>query len=628
MAYERTSSAKVRGDSLDVFVDNISKAYKSQLAIRNAADELTFNKQVLEQNLSLDDQISYRTEQLARVSDDPTEKNRIKGEISALKDRKEQKDFADAYLGKLINFQAGITSIDTVLDFLTEQKSSITDETILSTINQELVKQQSKKFELTKSLLQNQTEYAVKDKTDDVLSTQIGKVQGAKNKALLSGDAELASSYDLQLQSLTKAQTETSIERDMKNFAVTSVTGYSTATKILDAYNGKISSAPTTGSITIGDVTYNNAQEFWTFKRDSYVADQSDSGFFGRLNKEVTTNIKVLNSKNALTSDALKDAVRVFDSVSGRPELAGYETAITSAKQNSIQTGTDLVSDSVLNKFAVDYDLNRASSALTSLKAVGGNVDSSYAKLLTSGASIKQGQVNNILSAAQTALQNDPSLSPEQALQKALATGAGAVLSPEQLTNKGEGDIAKEFAVGAQGETFGQDPRLTTTPLPSTTQPTTPAPASSYNGGSIVDYLGSVGQASDFASRAKLAEKAGIIGYTGSAAQNTQLLNNLRQTTTPVPASTPTPTAPKPTPTAPAVSTPAPRVTTPTAAPAPKPVIAPTPAPAVTSNYVIKSGDTLSAIAARNNTSVSALAQLNGITDPNKIRAGATIKLK
>lgn len=52
-----------------------------------------------------------------------------------------------------------------------------------------------------------------------------------------------------------------------------------------------------------------------------------------------------------------------------------------------------------------------------------------------------------------------------------------------------------------------------------------------YTGNSIVDYLKSVGQASDFSARAKLATTRGIQGYTGSADQNIQLLGMLRATT-------------------------------------------------------------------------------------------------
>jgi hypothetical protein len=51
---------------------------------------------------------------------------------------------------------------------------------------------------------------------------------------------------------------------------------------------------------------------------------------------------------------------------------------------------------------------------------------------------------------------------------------------------------------------------------------------SNYMGNSIVDYLSSIGQATDYGSRSQLAAQNGINNYVGSAAQNTQLLNSLR----------------------------------------------------------------------------------------------------
>jgi hypothetical protein len=51
---------------------------------------------------------------------------------------------------------------------------------------------------------------------------------------------------------------------------------------------------------------------------------------------------------------------------------------------------------------------------------------------------------------------------------------------------------------------------------------------SAYTGNSIVDYLKSANQPSDFASRTKMAGQQGIQGYTGTADQNTQLLGSLR----------------------------------------------------------------------------------------------------
>lgn len=48
---------------------------------------------------------------------------------------------------------------------------------------------------------------------------------------------------------------------------------------------------------------------------------------------------------------------------------------------------------------------------------------------------------------------------------------------------------------------------------------------------------------------------------------------------------------------------------------------------AVGGSYTIQAGDTLGAIAARNNTTVQAIAQANGIADPNKIQIGQVLKL-
>ncbi len=50
---------------------------------------------------------------------------------------------------------------------------------------------------------------------------------------------------------------------------------------------------------------------------------------------------------------------------------------------------------------------------------------------------------------------------------------------------------------------------------------------------SIVDYLNSAGQDSSYKARKRLAEQQGISNYTGSAKQNTTLLNNLRNATSP-----------------------------------------------------------------------------------------------
>ena len=57
---------------------------------------------------------------------------------------------------------------------------------------------------------------------------------------------------------------------------------------------------------------------------------------------------------------------------------------------------------------------------------------------------------------------------------------------------------------------------------------TAPKLSNGYTGGSLVDYLKSIGVDSSMANRRKLAQANGIKNYTGTASQNTTLLNKLR----------------------------------------------------------------------------------------------------
>lgn len=71
----------------------------------------------------------------------------------------------------------------------------------------------------------------------------------------------------------------------------------------------------------------------------------------------------------------------------------------------------------------------------------------------------------------------------------------------------------------------------------------TPAPTvNPASTGSIVEYLNALGRDSSFTARAKLALGYGISGYTGTAAQNTLLLERMRANWKPTPA--PKPVAP------------------------------------------------------------------------------------
>jgi LysM repeat protein len=87
--------------------------------------------------------------------------------------------------------------------------------------------------------------------------------------------------------------------------------------------------------------------------------------------------------------------------------------------------------------------------------------------------------------------------------------------------------------------------------------------------------------------------------------------------TSPVPGATPSGTpAPRPTPTS-----------NPSNGPTPSPNATPSSSPGVTRTYRVRSGDTLSEIAARYGTTVQVLQALNGISNPSVIRPGQVLQV-
>jgi len=449
MAFNRTSDDKTLGSGLDAFVDNVIKGYSRQLAIRNADDETRFNQLVLERNLPLSGQLAYRKAQLSRVADDPDETRRVQKEISALTDKIEQKGYSDAYLDRLIAFENGSAGIDSVIDFLKSRLASTSDEDVKRSIRESLSKQEGARFQLNQQVLEAQTSYAMKDRTVPILDAQIVRVSEARAQAALAGNDQLQTMYDLQLQGLTKAKSEAEIEKASTDFAVGTMSGYQDATGLLDSYNTRISSASDAGPVDVGGVHYDSPRQFWTYKRDSYVADESANGFFGRYNKEKTTALDVKRSSNTLTNDDVRAAAADFDRLTSRPELQSYGFKVNANRQDVVQHGADLRAATVENRYTADLDVNRAFSDLAALKAAGANVEASETKILSKAAQLKETQVGNILDVAQGLLKANPGMTPQQALDQAAKTGAAVVLSPQQLVSKTETEIASDQAKAA-----------------------------------------------------------------------------------------------------------------------------------------------------------------------------------
>lgn len=466
MAYERLSDKRIIATNLGSYIESqIDLITKTRLR-RNLEDEAEFNRAVLEDNLTLEQQLDYRQDQNKRIlPGDKDERRRIKGEIATLKNLIEQKKYNDEYLANVMDLNSGVQSIDRTINWLNDKLSVTTDSTIIKSIKENLATLYSNRYEAQKTAITRQTEFANNDKTETVVTAQIDRINTERAKALKAGNEDYVSLLDLQLQSLNKTATESKVQRTLLDYSISTMTGQS-ATSLLNQFNNQINNADANLKITIGGVTYDNAKQFWELKRSDYLNDRSENGFFPRYNTELTEKVDYKSSRGILTNESLVDVKSWYEVLKSRPELSPYLDRIGQDQQMSLQAAGDKRAGNVLNEFATKLDAKKAISDLAYLQDTYG-IDQTlnYQKIVSSAAKEKEEQVNNILSTMASIMKANPGTTNQQALEQAVKAGAGATFSPEELATKKASEVITESGKKAEGQQFGEStPAITINP--------------------------------------------------------------------------------------------------------------------------------------------------------------------
>lgn len=492
MAYERATdttkadqNTKLLADSLDAAVAGAISTYTSQVQAEDTEAENNFQTLVAAGNMSLQDQLSYRKNQLKGTTDSATRAT-IRASISTLTAQINQKAFSDAYTVQLQQNAAGIESIQSVVSWLQGQLTTATDQTVIDKINSELTTQQGNLFTAQQKTLSDQTNYAKASGNMTTINNQITALSSAKSTALLAGDSDTAATIDLQIQDLQNFVTTQNITTTMQNLATSTVTGSSSATDLLNAYQSQISSADSTTPITINGTVYASAQAFWTQTRDSYVADTSGSGLFSRLTTEQTNAIQVKASNNTLSLSDIQSVNQQFATLSSNPILAPFAAQLATAKQNVLQTAADALSTKIENNFDQSLDLNTALQALQAIAAQGVNVDKTTQSILNSAAQTQSQAVQSIMTAANNLIAANPGMSITAAVTQAVSSGAGTIIPNNDLLSK---TPAATATATLSTDAAGKAAAPTSTTINSATAPgATPTSASTANSGKGTAY--------------------------------------------------------------------------------------------------------------------------------------------
>lgn len=423
---------------------------KNQRSQRNLDDEQRFQTAVLKDNLSLEDQEEYRKQQIKRAVGDREEQRRLRLEVSSIKDQIEVRNYSDEWLTKLTNFNTGTSSIDKTISWLEKKLSKTTDQAIKKNLETNLATLRQQKFTLQQNTLNEQTTYAVNDKSDKVLNTAIKRVSDARKEALLAGNDNYVAVLDLQLQNLKKTQAETQVTKALTDMSVGAIAGQ-TAVDLLNVFDDKIAKSDTKSGVTIGGIPYDSLREFWNTKRIEYLNDRTTNGFFGRYKDELGAQIDYKSSKGILTNDSLGEVSKAYDDLSTRPEMKEYIEKINQEKQTTISKAADAKATEILNKFTVDLDASKAVAGLSGLQSTYG-VDQTlnFQKIILKASQEKTDQLNSLLQATAQIANDNPGMTYEQAFTKAVQSGVAtsSTYSPEALAGKPVEELGSESVKG------------------------------------------------------------------------------------------------------------------------------------------------------------------------------------
>jgi LysM repeat protein len=572
-------------------VDNSIAVVKKVRASERSRMEYEFQKAVAS-GMSYDAQVEFRNKQLKDEMEsslhDPEYSNELETSIAKTKRLARFEKFRTKYSTSLSSLVSGKTTAQTQLSMLEDEYRNTTDPELKSEINGYIVQTQSELKSYNKNIIDNTVARAQKDGTIPIIEDAINLVKSKRVQAAINGNDEEVTNYDLQLTTLNSQKTKTEIEDALHNITVKSVTSGVTASEKLNTLNSQIAAADPLTPVTIDGKKYNSAKDYWSMIEGAYLSG-AGSGVFGDFFSEIKSETKSLLTKSAQRDgyvhtnimDSINDT---YDTLAKKPEMALYTTQLENAKVQNLYDAVNSFSKALTERVSTPGSFSTADTTLIQLgKKYNIDVTDYRTDLAATIAQRFQANPNMVNSS-------------DMATYKKLTGGEIGIPSMTNTENKTPEIINNGTSTASNTYDVKSGDTLSDIAVKNNT---------------TVDELVKLNNIQD-RNMINIGQKLNIPSATPT---NTE--------TIPVQTPTPAPTTPTPT------TKPVPTQTIPTATPPvniPSPVNAPMEENPV--SYVIKSGDTLSSIAARNNTTVEQLASLNKIVDPNKILAGSTINIK
>lgn len=358
----------------NVIQERLNSFYKQRQLIR-ARQEAEFQRRVLEENLSLEAQLSYRQHQLEEEQNknfpDQDFIADLKKEIAGLKALIRQRKFRNEYLSFLKEAAEGRKSVSDEIDFLNDKLNDVLDEETKDQIRDRIISLTRAKTEIDRAVADQEIDFYSKDKTIQSIDKAIDLVKKQLQKPQALNNPEIATAYQLKLQNLQKERASIVAEEKLTRLAIETARAsdyaYPSVRKI-NLIQKYLSEADDTTPVVIDDIRYNSEKEFWQTTLDRYINDQFTKDFVDEISKSATL---LKRQKGELPDGFLEDVSDRIKTLKNNPVLKNYQDALTNLSQEVQTTLLQEKIDEVKNKFnlgtslATRFDVWKAKNELS-----------------------------------------------------------------------------------------------------------------------------------------------------------------------------------------------------------------------------------------------------------------------
>ena len=322
-----------------------------------AVEEASFQRSIVDNDLSYQEQLDFRQEQLKKENEktypDIRFINEIKTSVSGLNKMVRYRKFRDGYFSFLQDLVSGRKGLEDHLEYLNDIIEGTSDRDIKEELKDELLKVMDAKRTQDRQIINSQIKFNKEDRTSKSISDAIGLVKTQLTKPDIIKDEALKNSYELQLKTLEKEKTEVGVEDRMNWMIISSISKERKNPSLwkLEAFSGFRDKSGIDNPVKIGDVKYASEQEYWQTTLSDYIQGGFVNDYIEENRKEAAL---VWNKMGVLPNSYLQNLVANNNVIRNHTELQEFQQVIALSIQDSIVNALNFKAKDLRAKYYLD----------------------------------------------------------------------------------------------------------------------------------------------------------------------------------------------------------------------------------------------------------------------------------